>query len=153
MRFLSVLLFIALIFTSCSRESPSGPKSDPAIGKTKEEISVELQSQDAFQGIQTSLVDSEYEQTIRGGDETYIFQDGRVISKIRNARKEERALIYWREKFKGKLYRERTLKNQKAVHGHQKAWLEFACDSAGTGVIFDPVREQVVKVFYYARHE
>jgi hypothetical protein len=142
-----------LILESCTKQGlvTTGPESLVAnrFPPTSKVALIEtLKAKDNFQGVQTSELDGQYEVVSTHGDEKFYIKGDRLVSNSRKPTDHERALIYWRGKFKGKAYREKILTDE-AIQGHERPLLELACDSLGTGVIYDPSHEEVKRVFYY----
>ena len=145
------LLIIGLSSCSHSNSITSGsgtfpPNSVPAISKAALIDSLKLKGN--FQGVQTSRIDGRYEVVTTQQDEKYFIKNDRLVSNSRKPNPQEKSLIYWRGKFRGKAYRETPLANE-AILGHERPLLEIACDKLGMGVIYDPTREEVKRVFYY----
>ena len=107
-----------------------------------------LKQKGVYQGTQTSKIDSQYKVVSTTGDEKYYVMNDHLVSSSRKPKDKEKALIYWRAKFRGCAYRETPLTNE-SLGGHEQPMLELACDSQGVGVVYDPSHESVKRVFNY----
>ena len=145
---LTIFVFLAEI-ASCSHGPDYGVR-DSKLQMTSQSLTNELKGSGQYQGVQPSTLDSKYQVLSAKNGSQYFMQDEKVVSSSRSPRVEERPLIYWREYFKGKNYRESELKAEDDVHAHRIPLLQLNCDQLGMGVIYDSEKDSVVRVFFYA---
>jgi hypothetical protein len=154
----TAMLILLVGATACSHSTSSGKsgsvsanpvtKVSPIPAVTQDTLVNSLKDKGTLVGVQTSTIDSQYDVVSTTGDEKFYIKGGRLVSNSRRPLKGEKSLIYWRTQFRGRPYRETAL-TQEAIAGHERPLLEFACDSIGTGVIYDPSHEEVKRVFNY----
>ncbi len=77
------------------------------------------------------------------GDQKYQVQSDLVVAGFRNPQSEEKALLYWRHKFKDCKTEFTELAETKT---HLKAEKQLRCASLGLSVIYDPNIDQVTRI-------
>ena len=151
--------FLVFALTACSKKSippilsnptqqVSGIPSVPLL-PGKDALIAQLKSEGTLLGVQTSQLDRNYEVVSTINDDQYFIKGDRVVSSSRRPKAKERALIYWRNIFKGHLYEENEASTD--LHGHSRPLLQLSCDSLGQGVLYDPNQERVIRIFYYEK--
>jgi hypothetical protein len=146
---LFALLLLLAGLESCSR-GPDYGVQDSKLQITAQALTKELKGSGQYQGVQTSALDSKYQVLSAKNGSQYFMQEEKVVSSSRAPRVEERPLIYWREYFKGKNYRESEIKAEDDLHAHRMPLLQLNCDLLGMGVVYDSEKDSVVRVFFYA---
>lgn len=77
------------------------------------------------------------------GEQKYQVQNDLVVAGFRNPLKEEKALLYWRHKFKDCKTEFTELTETKT---HLKPEKQLRCASLGINVIYDPNTDQVTRI-------
>jgi hypothetical protein len=151
MKFLCLILFIGIL-SSCSRVEKFQRANEffTALNLDQESLLKKLNSKKTVTGVQTSLIDTQYEVVTTASDEKYFLKDHRVVSSSRRPKSLEQRLMYWRVYFQGHLYREEVIPGHDR-RAHSLPFRQLACDSLGMGVLYDPNIEQVMRVFYYGK--
>jgi hypothetical protein len=145
---------LLLCASACSQQKPAITTGSNVLvpnkmeALSKDALVDSLKQKGTFKGVQTSQIDGQYEIVSTTTNENYFVKANRLVSSSRKPRTKEKSLIYWRMQFRGKAYRERNLTSE-SVEGHERPMLELACDTLGTGVVYDPSHEEVKRVFYY----
>jgi len=148
LKIFSVLVFLAGL-ESCSR-GPDYGVQDSKLQMTTQALTKELKGSGQYQGVQPSSLDAQYQVLSAKNGSQYFMQEEMVVSSSRSPRTEELPLIYWREFFKGKNYRESEVKAEGDLHAHRMPLLQLNCDKLGIGVVYDSEKDSVVRVFFYA---
>ncbi len=156
MRVLLVIGLLSVLSACSAKVSTSGPTSsqkivpdEPPPAVSKVELIDQLKQKGNFLGVQTSEIDSSYQVVTTTEDEKYFLTGDKLVSSSRRPKEDELSLMYWRNFFKGKIYRETELKHEN--QGHGQPHIRLTCDSLGQGVLYDPAHERVTRVFYYGK--
>ena len=149
---LAILIWITgFLHSGCTFKGARDPSEVPShLNQNKEELIQQLKARGQLKEVQTSRLNPGYEVVSAQDDSSYFIQGHKVVSAIRSPKHHEQKLMYWRMAFMGRAYREIQLKAQVLRPGHEPPVIELACDSLGQGVLYDPAKGRVTRVFYYA---
>jgi hypothetical protein len=133
--------------------------SDSKISLNKAELLSELSAPGTTISVKAAALDSSFTEVSTDHEQKFYLKNDRVVSSSRLPTGDETALIYWRYRFERNETRDSlpaSTVQSRVPASHPLSIMpnsyQLSCDHLGTGVVYDPLREKVERVFFYEAH-